>query len=229
MNALIPNKSLSFRWYPTAVLSVIICFGMFTAGFEKLLRWVDFDLSTSGFLSWFYSGYFSLGQTFILADLVFIFPPLINEILDYSAVVFELSPFFFLLAGACFWKAWLLVACIFHFTNTCLLNITFDTHLVVYCSFFLYPLLQEKRYSKFCLQKKFLSPVCILSTLFGIYHLSQRLIGKCTSYLFIPHYSADRQSVLYVSLFLWISMFVLGFLSLLYQIRKSNQTVWIRH
>jgi hypothetical protein len=55
---------------------------MFTAGFDKALHWINFDLSTGGFLS-----------------------------LDATAVAFELSPFFSLLAGR---AAWLLVATCFH-------------------------------------------------------------------------------------------------------------------
>jgi hypothetical protein len=108
---------------------------MFTAGFDKALHWINFDLSTGGFLSWFYSGYYILDRKLLLAPLVYRVPPQLFKILDYAAVAFELSPFFFLLAGRTAWRAWLLVAICFHLANALLLNIPFYGQVLVYLPF----------------------------------------------------------------------------------------------
>lgn len=42
----------------SSFLGILIAFGFLTAGWAKAFSWIDFDLTTSGFLSWFYSGYF---------------------------------------------------------------------------------------------------------------------------------------------------------------------------
>lgn len=117
------------------LLAVIVSFSFFTAGFGKALAWIDFDLSTSGFLSWLYSGYFSFGRTHLLAPLVVgIDAPLLWEIIDASAVVFELG---FLLAM--FWRkpwyVWLTIACFFHLSNALLLNIPFNGNAIGYLAF----------------------------------------------------------------------------------------------
>ncbi|NJL83156.1 MAG: hypothetical protein HC890_09730 [Chloroflexaceae bacterium] len=71
--ALIPDRRLSpaVPQKSLALLSVILAFGFFTAGYEKALKWVDLDFSTSGFFSWFYRGYFDLGRDKLLAPAVF--------------------------------------------------------------------------------------------------------------------------------------------------------------
>lgn len=136
-NALIPDPRPSSRAAKRslAVLAVFIVFGMFTAGFEKALHWVDFDFSTSGFLSWFYPGYFEKGRTSFLAPLVLTLPKWIFEFVDYTAVIFELSGFILLLRSRICWLSWLLVACLFHLANTLLLNISFIIHVSVYLVF----------------------------------------------------------------------------------------------
>jgi hypothetical protein len=59
--ALIPDKEVAKKQQRRvlAILAVILCFGMFTAGFEKARHWIDFDLTKGGFIDWFYSGFFS--------------------------------------------------------------------------------------------------------------------------------------------------------------------------
>ncbi|MFG6104606.1 hypothetical protein D0962_11080 [Leptolyngbyaceae cyanobacterium CCMR0082] len=123
-----PHKNLYF-------LALLIAFSFFTAGFGKALAWVDFDLSTSGFLSWLYSGYFSYGRTHLLAPfIVGLDLPLLWELIDYSAVLFELG---FLLAM--FWRrawyVWLALGCFFHLSNSLLLNIPFNTNAIAYLAF----------------------------------------------------------------------------------------------
>jgi hypothetical protein len=135
--ALIPdpriNPKISRRALATAGL--LLVFGMFTAGFEKALHWINLDLSTSGFLSWFYPGYFTLDRKLLLAPAVLKVPPHLFKILDFLAVAFELSPLFFLLSGRIAWRTWLLVATCFHIANALLLNIPFHIHVLVYLPF----------------------------------------------------------------------------------------------
>lgn len=123
-----PNISLS-------LLSVILCFGMFTAGLPKALSWIDFDTSTSGFLSWYRQGFYNLGRVYFLAPYVNFLPNWIFEVFDYSAVLLELTPFFFLLHSKKAWRIWLLIATIFHLSNCLLLNIPFTLNGLVYLAF----------------------------------------------------------------------------------------------
>ncbi len=118
-----------------SLLSVLLCFAMFTAGFEKAMNWVDFDLNTNGFISWFRLGYYVYDRQFLLAHLVNYFPPLLLELFDYAAVALELSPLFFLLHSRKGWRVWLLIVCAFHLVNTLLLNIAFIENTMVYLAF----------------------------------------------------------------------------------------------
>ncbi len=118
-----------------SLLSVLLCFAMFSAGFEKALHWVDFDLKTNGFISWFRLGYYVYDRQFLLAHLVNYFPPLLLELFDYAAVALELSPLFFLLHSRQGWRVWLLIVCAFHLFNTLLLNIAFIENTMVYLAF----------------------------------------------------------------------------------------------
>lgn len=135
--ALIPDNKVSHQVQRRvlAILAVILCFGMFTAGFPKSLRWIDFDLTKGGFVKWFYSGFFSTDRQYLLAPFILLIPPQIFEIFDYFAVVFELSPLIALLAGKKWWLLWLFVASMFHLANTVLLNIPFLVHAPIYISF----------------------------------------------------------------------------------------------
>ncbi len=135
--AVIPDQRVSkqVQRRVLAILAVLLCFGMFTAGAEKMLSWIDLDLEKGGFLSWFYSGFFNLERKYLLAPFVLVVPPQTFEIFDYFAVVFELSPMIALLAGRRWWQLWLFIACLFHLGNTTLLNIPFSIHAPVYLSF----------------------------------------------------------------------------------------------
>ena len=136
-NAIVPDRQVTAKTQKRvlAILAVLLCFGMFTAGWEKALNWLDFDLETGGFMSWFYQGYFTQGRDDFLAPLVLKIPPKLFELADYSAVIFELIPIFALLAGRKWWLGWLSIACIFHLANTLLLNINFISHAPVYLTF----------------------------------------------------------------------------------------------
>ena len=132
------------------LLALAITFGMFTAGFEKSLNWIDFDMSESGFMKWFYGGYLNKGRVHMLAELVPHMHPLIIESFDYVAVIFELSPLLLLLLGRpLYWRLWLTCACFFHIGNLLFLNIAFIANFVVYL-----PFLMPKNLVKFVSLKK---------------------------------------------------------------------------
>ena len=118
-----------------AVFAAIICYGMFTAGLGKAMVWVDFDLQTSGFASWYYLGLYDFNRDRLLAGYVPMIPFHFYEILDYAAVFLELSPLLFLLLGRKTWIFWLLTASLFHLGNVLLLNIPFANHVLVYLVF----------------------------------------------------------------------------------------------
>ena len=40
------------RNWPIALMALLVAFGFFSAGLPKALKWIDFDLSTSGVRSW---------------------------------------------------------------------------------------------------------------------------------------------------------------------------------
>jgi len=133
-----------------ALLALAISFGMFTAGLDKSANWIDFDMSESGFMRWFYSGYINKGRVYMLADLVPQIHPLIIESFDYIAVIFELSPLLLLLLGRpLYWRLWLTFACFFHIGNLLFLNIAFILNFVVYL-----PFLLPKNLVSFVLQEK---------------------------------------------------------------------------
>ena len=135
--AILPDKESEFdnTAKSLALFSVLIGFGMFTAGFEKALIWVDFDLTLNGFLDWSQKGIFKSYKDHLLAPYVKYLPAVLLEFLDYTAVFFELSPFLFLLHSRRGWKVWLLMACTFHLANIFLLNIPFPLHFIVYLAF----------------------------------------------------------------------------------------------
>ncbi|TXB62385.1 hypothetical protein [Phaeodactylibacter luteus] len=130
-HAVLPDKKWHFEKEAVGAFAFIVVYGFFTAGIGKALVWLDFDLHTSGFLSWFLSGYYSLGRDELLAEWVLKFPPLILEIMDYAAVFFELSGVFFLFWSRKMWFFYLTLICVFHFMNALFLNIGFAIHIPV--------------------------------------------------------------------------------------------------
>jgi len=133
--ALLPDKTSPYHIKSYHVLALCLVFGMASAGLGKLIVWLDFDLNTNGFLSWFYQRYFSINSRYLLADIVFHFPPILLEGFDYAGIIFELSAMFFLLKSKKSWLIWLISAITFHITNTLLLNIPFWANSILYFSF----------------------------------------------------------------------------------------------
>lgn len=205
--ALVPDRRIdpNVAARSLATAGVLVAFAMFSAGFDKALHWINFNLSTSGFLSWFYSGYYTLDRRLLLAPIVLKVPPQFFKILDYAAVAFELSPFFFLLAGRAAWRAWILVATCFHLANALLLNISFHIHLLVYFPFIaLAHFLGRSNIGGEATNATFSwwrGPVIISVIILALAHTAQRLEGGGSQFLFVEADFVVRLS-LYVSLVL---------------------------
>lgn len=144
--AVLPDKKSKYdnTAKSLSLFGVLLCFGMFTAGFEKALYWVDFDLQFNGFLGWSQNSIFKDYKYHLLAPYVKYFPSLFLELFDYIAVCFELSPLLFLLHARRSWKIWLLMACIFHLINALLLNVPYPRHIIVYLVFIDFRWLYQK-------------------------------------------------------------------------------------
>lgn len=151
--ALIKDKVVSDRTQASAlmVLGVVIAFGLFNAGISKCLDWIDFDLKTSGFLSWLYYVYFNTENIYLLVPYLFKVPREVFEPLDYLAALFEVAGFIFLFKGRRYWILFLLVASIFHLMNLLNLNLSFALNTLTYGIFIVSPvaLLMYKKYVPF--------------------------------------------------------------------------------
>ncbi|WP_149277118.1 hypothetical protein [Pareuzebyella sediminis] len=141
--ALLPDRKLSEKTQKTSliVLGIIIAFGYFTAGLAKCLEWVDFDLSTNGFLDWIFYCFFHSENQSLLAPYLFSIPQFILEPLDYLAALFEISGFFFLFKGKKYWVFYLTIASIFHLTNLIFFNLSFALNTLCYGIFIVSPIL----------------------------------------------------------------------------------------
>jgi len=188
--ALVPDRRVNPRTAARALATagMLIAFGMFTAGFVKALLWINFDLSTSGFLRWFYPFYFLLDRKPLLAPLVFSAPPQLFKILDYAAVAFELSPLFFLVAGRAAWRVWLLIATCFHLANALVLSMPFLHHVLVYLPFVAFAR-SFGRVSAGLTANNAVSwwRVLVISSaiILGAAHTAHRLRGDGSSFLFV--------------------------------------------
>ena len=214
--ALLPDKPHSFdnRRLSLSVFAVMVAFGMFTAGFLKAIYWIDFDTSTSGFLRWFYSGYYTLGRTELLAPLVAYMPTSFFELADYTAVVFELGGFVFLLLGRRAWRSWLLAAAAFHLINTLVLNINFNRHFLVYLAFVNFSVL--KRLIRLNVDNELLKRGVFLFTIILVLtHFGYQLSGQKFNILFTSDPAARKLGSLYTSIAIWLTALVVLFGNLL--------------
>lgn len=118
-----------------ALLAVLLCFGMFTAGSIKAVNWIDFDPSRNGFLRWYYSSIYVKHSDLFFSGSLNALPYAWLDAFDWGGVLFELSAFVLLLVGRKFWKLWLLAACTFHLFNLLILNISFSSNFIFYLAF----------------------------------------------------------------------------------------------
>lgn len=125
--AIIPDKqkTAAVNAKCLALLSIILCFAFFTAGVEKALNWINLDFSKNGSGAWFYNQFNSM-RHYLLAPYVGKFLPFWGfKIMDYMAVVFELTPLVCLLISPKAWRLWLITAALFHIGNLLIFNINF--------------------------------------------------------------------------------------------------------
>ncbi len=210
------KKSLS-------LLSVMVCFAFFSAGFEKAVGWINFDVNSNGSGNWFYVGYYILERQYLLAPFFKYMPFGGFKIMDFVAVLFELSPLFFLLTSKKAWRIWLIIACSFHLANTLILNINFIGISIIYLAFVDYSALFSKiKYlASFTFTK--IAAFCGLS-LIAVYR-----IKNCLSAGSINRSSADDDlyiGYLYFGIILWILIIALiyknAFRKTHYQIQAEN-------
>lgn len=115
-----------------ALLAVMLGFGFFSAGFPKLIDWIDFDLATQGARGWVISSFYILErQDFLVPFYASVQNPMFWEILDIFAVIFELG-FIIAVFKPKLFKIYVSLAVLFHFNNYLMLNISFVNHLIVY-------------------------------------------------------------------------------------------------
>lgn len=170
-----------------ALLGVLVAFGMFSAGLPKALKWIDFDTTTSGFLSWFLPNYFSIGRSFLLASLSLRMPPLLAEAADYTSALFELCGFVALLYSRRAWLAFLAAATAFHLMNSLVLNIPFHDQVIVYLAFIDWSqLLAPFRAAR---QRKSQIPVLLtlLVAVLTAWHIYSRIAGHGSSVAFFTN------------------------------------------
>ncbi|MDQ8185161.1 hypothetical protein [Pelagicoccus sp. SDUM812002] len=206
--ALLPDRPLSDARHNGSfgILAIVVAFAMFTAGFEKAYVWIDFDPSTSGFLAWFNGGYYTLERQHFLAPIVEILPPLVYELFDYSAVLFELSGLLFLVAGRRFWHGWLIAACCFHLGNLLLLNILFTPHAVVYGAFLIAPIAGSLR-NGLPLPPAFLKVAMMAAVALTLYQLMVRFLYiRALESGSIAVNEDANMFAMYVSLVIWLCL-----------------------
>jgi hypothetical protein len=133
--ALVPDKVRNGKMNKLTLplLAILICFGFFTAGFEKAIAWINFDLNTNGSGSWYYT---QAKTSFLLTPFVPRILPFVGfKVMDFIAVIFELIPLFLLLHSKRAWLLWLSAACLFHVLNILIFNISFLSFIIVYIAF----------------------------------------------------------------------------------------------
>lgn len=129
---------------PITLIAIVIGFGFFSAGLPKFFSWVDFDLATQGVRNWVIRGYYFLGRDdFLLPAFAKISDPLFWELLDYSAVSFEIG-FIFSVFKRKYFRGFVCLAIAFHFSNLLILNIGFTNLLIVYLLFIDWGLVTDK-------------------------------------------------------------------------------------
>lgn len=219
--ALFKDKKISTNTQNIAIalLAILICFGFFSAGLPKLLKWIDFDLNSSGILFWFYFSYFLEDHQMFLAPSVFHIPAVLLECLDYTAAIFEVSGFFFLLKGKKTWVFYLTIACVFHLANLLFLNIDFSLNLLAYGVFIAAPVL----YNVF---QKYQTPILKYKVMIIVFFIAIALIRLLLyvldiSWMFSNYDSVNFVVKNYINLFLWIFGIIGGY-AILRRHKSSN-------
>jgi hypothetical protein len=128
--------------------SLLLAIGMLTAGIPKAYNWIDFNLNTSGFLSWYYRSFYSFNRQDFFAALLLDKHNLIYEAIDYLTILFELGAIFAVISNWFGWRLWILLACFFHLGVVLILNINFIGHFPLYSLYVLPYFLSHIKYNK---------------------------------------------------------------------------------
>ena len=122
------------RYWPVALLALLLGFGMFSAGMPKLLSgWLD--PTTQAVRGYTIRQHYDFFADQLLTPIMMHYEnPLFWELLDYSAVLFEVG---FLLAAARqpLFRFFVMLAVVFHLANSLMLNIDFSRNIALYLLF----------------------------------------------------------------------------------------------
>ncbi len=207
-----------------SLFGILICFGMFTAGFEKALVWVDFDLTLNGFLNWSHNGIFHYYKDYLFAPYIKYLPTALLELFDYTAVLFELSPLLFLLYSKRGWKVWLLTACAFHLINIFLLNIPYPFHFIVYLAFVDFTSLYHKLqyYLSLAYIRRIATGIVVLLILIRCMEL---VFGRSLASIFLKQ--GETMSLMYSGIVVWGIAIALVVNDILQEQRKKKYQKFI--
>ncbi|WP_345331081.1 HTTM domain-containing protein [Mucilaginibacter defluvii] len=207
-----PSKSLS-------VIAVLIGFGYFSAGIEKAIHWLNFDLNSNGTARWFYLGLYNLQRQPILAPALKNAPFWFFKIMDVVGVIFELTPIIAVLISRKAWRIWLFFAAAFHLVNYLLFNINFIGNGLVYIAFINY----KPVYSYIVnITKSFLAKALILAAVgyAAVVRGISILTSKNVGIIFIPD---NGNANLYCMLVIWALICAALFVTI---IKSKEQTVY---
>ncbi len=128
------DNSIKVESWPLTFIAVLIGFMMFTAGFPKILGgWLDFSTqATEGHLL---NQYYVRGRQDLLAGVAVNFQSTFFwELLDWGTVIFEIG-FLIALFKRQWFKFFLAMAVLFHFSTMMTLNIAFLPNFLAYSIF----------------------------------------------------------------------------------------------
>ncbi|MCC9137575.1 HTTM domain-containing protein [Pontibacter silvestris] len=128
------NRNKVAESWPITLLALTLCLAMFSAGLPKLMGgWLD--VSSQAVRGHFLREYYFNERQDLLAPLFLnLESPFIWEVLDYAGVLMECL-FLFALVKPNIFRAFVLIAIVFHVLNYLLLNISFSTNYILYMLF----------------------------------------------------------------------------------------------
>ncbi|MEX0647978.1 MAG: HTTM domain-containing protein [Balneolaceae bacterium] len=120
--------------WPLTLLALLIGFMMFTAGFPKILGgWLD--PATQATEGHFLNQFFTKERQALLAEYIFyIEMDYIWELMDWGTIVFE-TGFLFAVFNSRWFKLFICIAVLFHFSTLAILNIAFLVNYIAYAAF----------------------------------------------------------------------------------------------
>jgi|GEM_PF-5424831 len=136
----IRGKGGEVEGWPISLLSVLIGFCMFTAGVWK---WEWLDLETSGIQSNLLVNYYARERGDLLSTFfVGIEVRWFWEVLDWVIVIFECL-FLVVVFWPSWFRFWVSLAVLFHFANVLMLNVDFNSFLLLYMFFIPWELVER--------------------------------------------------------------------------------------